>query len=107
MTTIYRAVVRGQFADLDEAHRAELAAHAAEHDYFHSAFTAEGSFTYDANLVSFNLRYELRFGVDADDASEAAAERLAMERAARFLDAQGYGHKRLRATVTDMASMWR
>ncbi|MEZ5227885.1 MAG: DUF6204 family protein [Acidimicrobiales bacterium] len=107
MTTIYRAVVRGQFADLDDAHRTELRAHAAEHDYFHSAFTKDGTFTYDEQVVSFNLRYELRFPSDADDASSAAAEQSALERAKRFLDAEGLGYKRLRANVTDMASMWR
>ncbi len=107
MTTIYRAVVRGQFCDLDDAQRSELVAHAAEHDYFHSAFTAAGTFTYDEQLVSFNLRYELRFPADAHDSSEAAAEQLALDRAVAFLDGEGFGHKRLRATVTDMASMWR
>ncbi len=107
MTTIYRVVVRGQFADLDPEHRAVLSIHAAEHDYFHSAFTAAGTFTYDEQLVSFNLRYELRFKADADDASEHAAEQAGLDRAMAFLDGEGYGYKRLRSTATDMASMWR
>ncbi len=106
MTKIYRAVVRGQFQDLAEAERADLIANAAEHDYFHSAFTSAGTFTYDPQLVAFNLRYEIRFGSDADDDSEAAAERQALAQATAFLDAAGYGSKRVTVTVTDMASMW-
>ncbi len=106
MTKIYRAVVRGQFDALDESSRSELKAVAAEHDYFHSAFTANGTFTYDEQLVAFNLRYEIRFGPDVDDNSDEAAERLARDQAIRFLEGAGYAYKRLTVVVTDMATMW-
>jgi hypothetical protein len=112
MTKIYRAVVRGHFSDIDAATRAALVAVADEHDYFHSAFTAEGTFTYDPQLVAFNLRYEMRFvpndPSDRDDTvTDAEVEAAAMKRTVAWLDAKGYGHKHLTVSVTDMASMWR
>lgn len=125
MTKIYRVVVRGQFADLSENARGRLLAEAAEHDIFRSSFTAEGCFTYDTRLVAFNLRYEIRLadaGFDPDVAGadlgtgpdggggradpESQAVELALECSTDWLTAQGIGHKRLRATATDMATMW-
>ena len=64
MTKIYRAAVRGHLSDIDDATRTALVALADEHDYFNSAFTAEGTFTYDPQLVAFNVRYEMRFVPD-------------------------------------------
>ncbi len=106
---IYRVVVRGQFADLDDHTRARLLEEAPDHDVFRSSFTADGTFTYDTRLVSWNLRYELRVADDPDgspvDAEEAAARCLT--RAEAWLDSVELGHKHVRATATDMASMWR
>jgi len=65
VTAVYRVVVRGQFSDLDDDLRARLLAEAADHDLFRSAFTAEGTFTYDERLIAFNLRYEIRVPEDA------------------------------------------
>ena len=111
MTKIYRAVVRGHFSNLDDAMRKALIADADIHTYFDSAFTPDGTFTYDKPLVAFNLRYEMRFvpddPSDPDDAvTVTEVEAAAMERATAWLDAQGYGRRNLTVSVTDMASMW-
>lgn len=109
MTRIYRVVVRGQFADLDEPTRERLLREAPEHDIFRSAFTTEGTFTYDTRLVAFNLRYEVRVAEDpaGDDDSQAVALARSLDRAAAWLATVGLGHRHLRATATDMAAMWR
>ncbi len=108
MTTIYRVVVRGHFDDLQPDQRARLLAAAPDHDLFRSAFTADGTFTYDDRLVAFNLRYEVRVP-DGDDAADPAARAcdLATERATAWLDAAGIGHKHVRATAADMGDLWR
>jgi hypothetical protein len=112
MTKIYRAVVRGHFSEIDDATRTALIAAADEHTYFDSAFTAEGTFTYDPQLVAFNVRYEMRFvpddPTDPDDTvTDIEVESAAIDRASAWLDSKGYGHKPLTVSVTDMASMWR
>ncbi|WP_394937223.1 DUF6204 family protein [uncultured Ilumatobacter sp.] len=112
MTKIYRAVVRGHFSDLDDATRAALTADAGRHTYFDSAFTAEGTFTYEPQLVAFNLRYEMRFVPDnpsdpGDTTTDPGVETAAMQRAIAWLGSKGYGHKHLTVSVIDMASMWR
>jgi hypothetical protein len=106
MARIYRVVVRGQFADLDADVRAGLVAEAAEHDIFRSAFTGDGTFTYDERLVAFNLRYEVR---EPDDTPPGATDRVmaeTMERASTWLTSVGIAHKHLRATATDQSAMW-
>ncbi len=112
MTKIFRAVVRGHFSGLDDATSAALIEVGDEHTYFDSAFTADGTFTYDNQLVAFNLRYEMRFvpddPTDPDDTVTAPeVEAAAMERATAWLDSKGYGHRSVTVSVTDMASMWR
>ncbi|HEX2575363.1 MAG TPA: DUF6204 family protein [Aquihabitans sp.] len=108
MAKVYRVVVRGQFADLDDDVRTALLAEAAEHDLFRSAFTPDGTFTYDDRLISFNLRYEVRLADDHEHADPAAAVATGcVERAASWLTAVGIGHKHLRATASDMADAWR
>lgn len=122
MTAVYRVVVRGQFSDLDDDLRARLLAEAADHDLFRSAFTAEGTFTYDELLIAFNLRYEIRVPEDAlgttsgperNDQSDAPSgdvgrvvEAEAMTRATQWLTSVGIAHKHLRATATDLSTMW-
>lgn len=98
--SIYRVVVRGRFVDLTPRARAMLAGNVAEHDLFSSAFTAEGTLTYDEKLDFFNLRYEIR---DADGPS--AAEASARTRAEAFLDVLGVGHTIRRVTAMDLAEM--
>lgn len=109
MTSVHRVVVRGHFHDLDDDTRSRLLADADDHDFLRSAFTADGSFTYDRRLVAFNLRYEVRLReadlVDSDDANQVAIDD-GLTRATAWLDGAGLGHQHLRATATDMASLW-
>lgn len=93
--------VRGRFHQLSDEARRRLVAAQPEHDVFLSAFTAEGSFTYDERIAFFNLRYEIR-GHD-DDASAAAA---AIDEATRFLRTLGYGFQGLRADAVDASAIW-
>ncbi len=110
MTKIYRAVVRGHFADLDDDTRARLLAEAPAHDLFRSSFTSEGTLTYDTRLVAFNVRYEIRVPDEGSNEGGAGPEAVAvadaLERTAQWLITSGIGHKHLRATVDDMAAMW-
>ncbi|MFV0525937.1 MAG: DUF6204 family protein [Acidimicrobiales bacterium] len=101
---IYRIVVRGQFDGLDAETRRSLLAAQPEHDYLTATFTRDGTFIYDERLVAFNLRYETR--VPDEDADDVVVGEQAVGRAAEWLDGRGYPYKRLRATVTDMATIW-
>lgn len=102
---VYRVVVRGQFADLDDEQRAALAAEAADHDIFRAAYTEWGTFTYEPNLVSFSFRYEVRRPDDDPDAPDPAEVGLAKARAS--LGEWGLGSKHLRVTgTTAMSEMW-
>lgn len=103
-TSIHRVVVRGHFADLTDEQRAALLAEVDDHEIFRAAYTEHGTFTYERPLVWFNLRYEVRLGDhDAPDADPAA---IALDRAREQLDRWGIGHKHLRATATDLATIW-
>ncbi|HQZ33022.1 MAG TPA: DUF6204 family protein [Ilumatobacteraceae bacterium] len=100
---VFRVTVRGRFALLsDPAHR-YLAAAQQEHDIFTSAYTPEGTFTYDAKLDFFNLRYEIRSSADqpADDAAQRG-----MDEASLFLGTMKFGYRDLRVDVVDMTAMW-
>lgn len=103
---IYRVTVRGHFADLDDDQRAALLAEADEHTVFRSAFTKDGTFTYEPNLVAFNFRYEVRQPDDDGDPRQLAEEH-GLSRALASLSDWGLGHKHVRVTVADMAEMWR
>jgi hypothetical protein len=96
----YRVIVRGFFDGLDDGRRARLRAEAAAHDLFDSAFTEEGSLTYDEKLSAFSARVLVRVEPGADEVAEAqtAAELKALE----HLDALGVGHRQLRSTATCM-----
>lgn len=100
---VYRVVVRGQFADLTDDQRAALLAEVDDHEILKAAYTEWGSFTYDRALVSFSWRYEVRVA-DEDDGVDPVEVGLAATRA--HLDGWGLAHKHLRATATDMATMW-
>ncbi len=96
----FRVTIRGRFHELSERASTYLRGARAEHDIFVSAYTPEGSLTYDDRIDFFNLRYECR----ADD--EDSAELECLEEAERFLDTMQFGHRDLRATVTDLSAMW-
>ena len=97
---VHRVTVRGRFRDLSEAARQYLVRSTAEHDIFVSAYTPEGTFTYDERIQFFNLRYEVR-AASADDAAvvgEVEAE--------AFLRTMGFGHGDLKVDVVDVSAIW-
>jgi hypothetical protein len=97
---VFRVTVRGRFRELSEEARRYLSRVQAEHDIFVSAFTPEGTFTYDDRLAFFNLRYEVRCGADSDPAQQALAE------SELFLRTMGFGYSHLRTDVVDASSIW-
>ena len=94
----YRVIVRGVFDGLDDGQRASLRDRLADHDLFSSAFTEQGSLTYDGSLSAFSHRVvvHVEAGPQEEDDAHAAGQLSAMER----LDADGLGYRRLRSTVT-------
>ena len=99
---VFRVTVRGRFSGLTDRARALLVRSQADHDIFLSAYTPEGTFTYDAAIAFFNLRYELRAA--GPDAAELV-ELEALDEAERFLATMGFTAKNLRANVVDMSTM--
>jgi len=97
----YRVTIRGRFGALSEAARTYLQRHVDDHEIFKSAYTPEGSFTYDARIDFFNLRYEIK--VDGD---VAAAEESGLVEAESFLATMGFVHRGLKATVVEMSTVW-
>ena len=99
---VFRVTVRGKFSELTEQSRAFLTRSQPDHDIFLSAYTPEGTFTYDAAIAFFNLRYELR--ASGPDAAELV-ELEALDEAERFLATMGFTSKNLRANVVDMSTV--
>lgn len=102
-TSTYRVTVRGRFHELSGDARAYLSKHRAEHDIFRSAFTPEGTLTFDDRLDFFNLRYEVR--LSGDDASPARAVETAEAEAATFLRTLRLGYRNLHSDVMDLRAM--
>ena len=98
---IHRVTVRGRFRDLSDTARAYLQRAQPEHDIFRSAYTAEGTFTYDERILFFNLRYEVR--ASSADADPAA---VALREAETFLRTMGFGHTALTTEVVDVSAIW-
>ena len=98
---VYRVTVRGKFGSLDEATRAYLTREQPEHDIFKSAYTAEGTFTYDERIHFFNLRYEIRCVGESDD-----PESLARQEAELFLRTLKIPHEITKVSVVDTSAMW-
>jgi hypothetical protein len=99
-------VVRGHFHDLDAQQRANLKAQADNYEIFKAAYTADGTLTYEPSLVAFSFRYEIR---DSDESPAGAEDRVieaAMAKARVSLDTMGVDYRHLRATATDMATVW-
>jgi hypothetical protein len=97
---VHRVTVRGRFRELGEASRQYLVRSKAEHDIFVSAYTPEGTFTYDERIQFFNLRYEVR-AASADDAAVAGEVE-----AETFLRTMGFGHGDLKVDVVDVSAIW-
>jgi len=100
---VYRVTIRGQFHDLSDEARRSLVAAQPEHDVFLSAYTPEGTFTYDARIAFFNLRYEVR--CDPDDTDRDPA-RVASAEAEAFLRTMKFGHRNLTTDVVDVSAIW-
>jgi hypothetical protein len=101
---IFRVTVRGRFADLDEATRARLLDQLAEHDVVaHGRFSEAGTLVYERSLHSWTFRTQRR--AEGEDA-EAVALGDAVEQAEVALAELGAGHRDVRASAIDMASMW-
>lgn len=100
---VFRVTVRGRFCDLSDQARRYLVGALAEHDVFHSAYRREGTFTYDAKLDFFNVRYESRAGGDTP-ADAAAAHGLA--EAETFLRTMQFGYRDLKVDVVDLTTIW-
>jgi len=98
---VYRVTVRGKFGSLDDATHAYLAREQPEHDIFKSAYTAEGTFTYDERIQFFNLRYEIHCDGESD-----GPETLARQEAERFLRTLKILHEITKVSVVDTSSMW-
>lgn len=99
---VFRVTVRGRFVDLSEQAHRYLTRSQPDHDIFLSAYTPEGTFTYDVAIAFFNLRYELR-GSGPDALEFAGLEGI--DEAERFLDTMGFGYTGLRSSVVDMSAM--
>ncbi len=102
-TSAYRVTVRGRFHELDERARRWLRAHRTEHDIFVSAFTSEGTLTYDDRLDFFNLRYEVR--LTGGDATPQRAVETAEAEAGAFLGTLRLGYRDLHSDVMDLRAM--
>ena len=98
---VYRVTARGRFRNLSESARSYLVRQQSDHDIFKSAFTAEGTFTYDEKIQFFNLRYEVRTA----DGAEAAGK-IGESEATLFLTTLGYPFHPLKITVVDASAMW-
>ena len=98
---IYRVTARGRFKDLSDQTRAYLVRQQPDHDIFRSAYTTEGTFTYDEKIEFFNLRYEVRTSEGEEDAA-----RIGEREAALFLRTLGYSSHKLKITVANVSAMW-
>jgi len=72
----------------------------AEHDLFVSAYTPEGTLSYDKRIMFFNMRYEVR------GKNEEEASRYALLEAEAFLQTMKFTHKPLKVTVVDVSQTW-
>jgi hypothetical protein len=102
-TRIFRVTVRGRFLALSESQRCRLVETLDDHHITKAAYTPEGTFTYDSQIYSFSLRYEIR--TDDDHPDDVAAE-MGRAQAEDFLHTLGIGHHHLKVTTVDMNSMW-
>lgn len=98
----YRIIVRGTFADLDDAQRAALVKCAPEHDLLTAALTDDGTLTYEVPPRTFTFRCVVRQPADANDATAIQA---ACDRAATLLADRGIRHSALRGTATSLDDM--
>lgn len=101
---IHRVVVRGHFDQLTSEQRAALLAEADEHGVFTAAYTEHGTFTYEPNLVAYQFRFEVRLDDEVEGASSPVE--IGLAKAATQMAAWGLATKHVRATATDMSTVW-
>ncbi len=97
---VFRVTVRGRFADLTDQARRYLVGAQGDHDVFLSAYTPEGTFTYDTRIAFFNLRYEVR--ASGPDAARDAG----LREAEAFLNTMSFGFRGLTTDVVDVSAIW-
>ena len=100
MKSVFRVTVRGQFIDLSDEARKYLVKVQAEHDLFVSAYTPEGTLSYDERILFFNLRYEVHSETEEDALTQALSE------AEQFLNTMNFTHKPLKANAVDVSQTW-
>jgi hypothetical protein len=98
---MYRVTVRGRFSGLTDEARRYLVTAQPEHDIFVSAYTTEGTFTYDERILFFNLRYEIRSSGDHD-----AVAQEGRREAETFLRTMKFGYQKLSVDVVDASQIW-
>lgn len=98
-----RVTVRGAFAGLTAEQRADLLAHAAEHDIAFAAYTADGSLTYDIAARPFFTFRKAETVAGEQDIPAAVARAEAA--AAAYLTGRGYGFKNLSSQAADMSQV--
>jgi hypothetical protein len=101
MSRTVRITVRGVFDGLSEQQLAQLVAEKDEHDFLHTAYTAEGYLAYDLPARPF---FTFRFAdeVAEEDEIPAAAAR-AEQKAAAWMAGRGYPVKDLTSQTVDMS----
>lgn len=100
---VFRVTVRGRFRDLSEEARRYLVGAQAEHDILKSAYSSEGTFTYDSKIDFFNLRCETRpDGLNPDESAAAHG----LREAETFLRTMRLGYRDLKVDVVDMSAIW-
>ena len=99
-----RVTVRGSFDALSEEQRKELLASAAEHaDILAVRYTEQGHLTYDLAARPF---FTFRFAEEVTDAKDVAGVTARAEaRAAAWMQARGYGFKRLTSQTVDLSEV--
>jgi hypothetical protein len=95
----YRVLVRGRFAELDDAGRARLRAAADQHDMLTNGFTDDGALSYDGSLDFFTYRVQLRAEVEPSD--RAVCDR-ARAMAGAAVEQLGVDFRDLQASATDV-----
>jgi hypothetical protein len=100
MNQVFRVTVRGQFTNLSDEARRYLVKAQAEHDLFVSAYTPEGTLSYDERILFFNLRYEVHSETEEDALTQALSE------AEQFLNTMNFTHKPLKANAVDVSQTW-
>lgn len=103
MSRSIRVTVRGVFDKLSDEQLAELVAEKAEHDFLHTAYTAEGYLAYDLPARPF---FTFRFAdeVAAEDEIPQAVAR-AEAKAAAWMAGRGLPVKDLSSQAVDMSAV--